>query len=1096
MIDKVLSSTEYKTKERDMSPTTYYKLVDITKSVSDQQVEDLRKIQEGIAKNVELSRNFNRGLLDAATKFHEESIHRMRTNRNKLGSVEAGEEDDQQYDFRSHNYILLLANVADMISQLYSQLHSFTSELHPPTVISMKSRISDTPEDFQQFQAINYEMQMNRNSVDKYVGSILSLDPIKSAPKQFVNAINDQVEKFYKYLIHTHSKEGKRIIRNAAVTNVALHIFENIDAHGEIDRDFDRERISAYTMRKAETLAQALMDSNVKSCLEDPDKLHYLVRVAIVDAASHIASLLAIFKPQLDDANRSFRPYHGIFDTGSADCIPHSELAKLDSMKFSTVAYNESISIKTNADKLGDKMRDETISKIADMLVSDTPVDFSDLVDYVISRKAELNKFYFEENSFYVCKIGEGNPFLGQAPGALYVEPAERPRGRIEDILGSGFDEIREFHGSIEASAKFHDLFVATSPSKSADKSNVLMVGPQGCGKALPVSEPVLTPDGWVPIGSIKYGDFVIGSDGKPKEVIGVYPQGRREIVRVNFTDDAKVRCDLEHLWTVKAASGNAWHTVTTIQILNGDTLDVPANQFSGTKRKWSAALYRKDGTKRLHIPIVKPIEFQWRDLSIDPYTLGAWLGDGHSNQGIICGVEEEVFEEVGKKYTQGFKNCDSHGYNGLLVQLRELNLLNNKHIPDEYLTSSVEQRLELLRGMLDTDGNAGNKTRRTTFANSNERLVDDVVSLVRSLGGIAKKGKSRLPKYKYKGEQKIGKPSWQVGIKLPDSLGAPFKMTRKVNEFESPSKYKGIRMIESIDVLGEFEDCVCIKVDADDSLFVTKDYVLTHNTEVLRAVGADKDSIGVFAQGSDFLTCWKGEAEKNPKRLFQEGLRLSKESKRHVHFLIDEIDSLLNNDRDLSGNNNLTLEFQILMDGVVSYPNLSVWGATNNVERIPMPMIRRFNKVLIVGELNMEDRVKLLQKFTSYMPIAASVKDKHWTEWSAKLDGATGDVMRKIADHIWRTKMSQFVKRSPETAEAMVNHLNANGKFSLDEFDREEFKKVLSRHVTVSGDDIEKSIESNLMNIGVRAEIRVAKETYRRAKEYLHSLKEETVNA
>jgi len=1083
MIHNIIKHAD-ETPQTAKNPSLYYKAVDIAKTVSTEQTAEIRSVIDHLKKERDTVAKLAEDLETVAKLFHEESVRNTKTNRSVM--TVGDDEDEPRYNFKNNNYIILLASMVSSIRNIYSELHTFANGLVPPNLITAKKRVnSDDLDDFDQLNSLFNEMQFNGHSLDRYMRQLATLFNMASAPASVASDMYMQMEQFYKYLLQVHSKDGMRIIKNPVVTNVAMHIFENIDSSGEVNRD--NKQVSAYTLRKAETLTSALTNPIVQEFVSDPDKLQYLVRVAVVDLANVIGQMLGIFSPQKDDIT-SLVGHHWT-SWSSDETMPRTQLSMIDSIKFSSVVYHERID--DSGDQLASKMRDETITNIAEMLTH-PDVDFNKIVEYVIDRKAELNRFFFEENSFYVCKIGEGNPFAGQAPGALYVEPAERPRGALEDILGSGFDEIRNFHTSIEHASKFHDLFVATSPSKSADKSNVLMVGPMGCGKALPVSEKVLTPDGWVPIGDIKYGDFVIGSDGLPKEVVGVYPQGLREIVSVKFTDGATVRCDFDHLWTVKSGYKNAWHVVTAKQMMENVVLNIPANK-TGT-RKWSAGLYRQNGTKRLYIPIVQPIQFAWKDLLIDPYTLGAWLGDGHSSQGIICGVEDEIFESVGQKYTQGFKNHESRGYNGLLVQLRELGLLDNKHIPQEYLTASVEQRMELLRGLLDTDGNAGNMSRRTTFANSNERLVDDVVALVRSLGGIAKKGNKRLPKYKYKGEQKTGKPAWQVGIKIPDSLGVPFKNSRKVSEFEAPTKYKSIRMITSIESNGAKEECVCIKIDSEDSLFVTTDYVLTHNTEVLRAVGADRGSIGVFAQGSDFLTCWKGEAEKNPKRLFQEGLKLSRESGRHVHFLIDEIDSLLNNDRDLSGNNNLTLEFQILMDGVVRYPNLSVWGATNHVHRIPMPMIRRFNKVLIVGELDRSDRADLLKRFTSYMPITGKVGDRDWENWAVRLDGATGDVMRKVADHIWREKMTRFVTERPDKAEEMVKLLNDGGKFSVDRFgkeDRERFKRELSKYVIVTASDMEESITDALVNVGIRSEIQTAVATYKSAKEYLESAKE-----
>jgi SpoVK/Ycf46/Vps4 family AAA+-type ATPase len=101
--------------------------------------------------------------------------------------------------------------------------------------------------------------------------------------------------------------------------------------------------------------------------------------------------------------------------------------------------------------------------------------------------------------------------------------------------------------------------------------------------------------------------------------------------------------------------------------------------------------------------------------------------------------------------------------------------------------------------------------------------------------------------------------------------------------------------------------------------------------TEVLRGIASDRRSIGIFAQASDFLTCWRGEAEKNPKRLFEAGLKIQRESKKQVFFLIDEIDTILNGDRGSAafGGTNLATEFQVLMDGITSYPSLALWGAT-----------------------------------------------------------------------------------------------------------------------------------------------------------------------
>lgn len=737
MIHNILKNAE-DAPRTSKNPSLYYKAVEIVKSVQPEQRSKLHDIIEHIERERDSVSKIASELSTVAQLFHEETVRNVKTNRSVM-SV-GGDEDDAKYNFKDHNFIILLASTVSALRSTYSELHRFVGGLVPPSLITAKKKIdAEDLEDFDQMNSLFNEMNFNGHALDAYLNSLITVFNLVEAPKSLASELYKEMEKFYKYLLQVHTRDGMRIIKNPVVTNVAMHIFENIDSHGEVQRD--NKQVSAYTMRKAETLTGALTNPTVQEFVSDPDKMQYLVRVAVVDVANIVRQLIDLFQPQKSDISMVSMLRPSWLDD---DTMPRQQLSMIDSIKFSSVVYHQRVD--ESGDQLAAKMRDETITKIAEML-TEKDVDFNKIVEYVIDRKAELNKFFFEENSFYVCKIGEGNPFMGQAPGALYVEPAERPRGALEDILGSGFEEIRDFHSSIEHASKFHDLFVATSPSKSADKSNVLMVGPMGCGK-----------------------------------------------------------------------------------------------------------------------------------------------------------------------------------------------------------------------------------------------------------------------------------------------------------------------------------------------------------TEVLRAVGADRGSIGVFAQGSDFLTCWKGEAEKNPKRLFQEGLRLSQESGRHVHFLIDEIDSLLNNDRDLSGNNNLTLEFQILMDGVVRYPNLSVWGATNHVHRIPMPMIRRFNKVLVVGELDRSDRADLLKRFTSYMPITSKVTDRDWENWAVKLEGATGDVMRKIADHIWRSKMTTFVSERPDRAEEMVKLLNDGGRFSVDRFgkdDREKFKRELSKYVMVTASDMDQSISDALVNVGIRSEIQTAVATYKSAKEYLMAAKE-----
>jgi hypothetical protein len=274
---------------------------------------------------------------------------------------------------------------------------------------------------------------------------------------------------------------------------------------------------------------------------------------------------------------------------------------------------------------------------------------------------------------------------------------------------------------------------------------------------------------------------------------------------------------------------------------------------------------------------------------------------------------------------------------------------------------------------------------------------------------------------------------------------------------------------------------------------------IVVHNcgkSQVMRAIGAERGSIAIFAQGSDFLTCWQGEAEKNPKRLFLAAVRLRQESKRHVHLLLDEADSVLKKPEDRKSTDiDLTLEFQILLDGVVNYPGITLWGATNSPGKIPMALIRRFNKVLIVGELSLEDRAKLLEMFCRALP-TVDFDSRTWLRLAERLDGATGDVVRKVIDHVWRFCIDGFVASKPEEAKNLVKWLNTcnhdGGGFDISKFKASDFIELgerLRKYTKIIPRDVENSVEAHLKNPAVRAEIETAKATYKEARELLTDL-------
>lgn len=374
-------------------------------------------------------------------------------------------------------------------------------------------------------------------------------------------------------------------------------------------------------------------------------------------------------------------------------------------------------------------------------------------------------------------------------------------------------------------------------------KDNAMYAAFMGAGKAEPLDANILTPSGWVEMGDVEVGDQVIGQDGKATEVLGVYPQGEKEVYEVTFSDGATVECCKEHLWNVqspqlKRQTGN--FTTKTL----GEIMEDGVRDSAGNRDKF--------------IPMVEPVEFEPKgELPVDPYLLGVLLGDGYLRHTPVLSTGDGwVVEEVNSILPEWMetveKSPDDDGcYDHRIIvsenkggsqrvvahkhpitaALRKWGLegcrSHEKFVPEPYLYSSVEDRLSLLQGLMDIDGCVDEI--RGAFTSTSQDLAEAVVHLARSLGGTASIN-SRVTKYD--GGAKEGRRSWRVHIKLPTDMN-PFRLPRKRDDLGRSSHSEPTRSIESIERVGS-KECQCIKVDADDQLYVTDGFVVTHNTRIL----------------------------------------------------------------------------------------------------------------------------------------------------------------------------------------------------------------------------------------------------------------------
>lgn len=373
-------------------------------------------------------------------------------------------------------------------------------------------------------------------------------------------------------------------------------------------------------------------------------------------------------------------------------------------------------------------------------------------------------------------------------------------------------------------------------------------------GKSLRCTHPVATPSGWRAIGDLKVGDEVIGSDGRPTKVTGVFPQGVLPTFKLTFRDGSTAHASADHLWKVRTRADRASKVLTTQQLLD-------------------RGLKCHRGYK-FRVPAVKPVQYPEAELPVPPYLLGALIGDGGLRHSVtFTSADPEILERVvhesrqvdsqlraAKTAQYGYRLSTPAGRpNKLLEKLRQLELMgkysHEKTIPAVYMTASVEQRLDLLRGLLDTDGcvNKGN----IEFSSSSEALRDQVIELIRSLGGRAygsSKETTHLTAHR----------AWGA---LPDGMN-PFHLSRKRDAVCS-SGYTMDRAIVSIEPDGEDEH-VCISVEAEDKLFVIEHYLCTHNT----VIGAKLLIDATLDAPPGSVTWWVAPTYKIVKRGYREVLR------------------------------------------------------------------------------------------------------------------------------------------------------------------------------------------------------------------------------
>lgn len=365
----------------------------------------------------------------------------------------------------------------------------------------------------------------------------------------------------------------------------------------------------------------------------------------------------------------------------------------------------------------------------------------------------------------------------------------------------------------------------------------VVCLASRQVGKALALDTPIPTPDGWKTMGSLKTGEYVFDNYGNPTKILKAWDvMYDRPCYEITFDNGEKIVADKDHLWMTETFNerrrGHGERTKRT------------------TGEIFNSLMYKNGHQQQSNhgIKITLPLKYPKNDnLPINPYVLGLWLGDGNRNEskitvGNTCIVEtENVLADHGFLKNQNFKSykqkdgswiisfIGNHENTGKTFRklLREMNLYKNKHIPQLYLKATVEERKELLRGMMDTDGSMSNQS--CTFYNTDKILIDSLQELLSSLGI-----KYSIKEKKYR--------NFHNGKQVKDIYRVHFKTN--IPAFNLPSKLH--KQNTKTDVRGEYHYIVdvksvpsvpvrCITVDSEDAMFLCgKTCIPTSNTTLM----------------------------------------------------------------------------------------------------------------------------------------------------------------------------------------------------------------------------------------------------------------------
>jgi len=388
-------------------------------------------------------------------------------------------------------------------------------------------------------------------------------------------------------------------------------------------------------------------------------------------------------------------------------------------------------------------------------------------------------------------------------------------------------------YGCTEQQYKDLGLVVSIDPKYLTGGYHMIVGKARRKGYQQPHSEIIITPNGLSTMGDVKVGDIISTPTGM-STVLEKYNHGLSDVYELTLQDGRTVKCGKEHLWKIQEFRG--YQKVVNTEFF----LDKKLKRGSKGKEYYS-----------YYLPQTNAVEYSIKqDLPINPYLLGLLIGDGSTNRSscLFSTIDEELVDNIRNVLPEGYlikrkaNDCQyiityelEKNKNPLLDNIRKLGLgciAKHKIIPDIYKYASIEDRYELIKGLMDSDGSSWSKG-SCNFVNTSEQLIDDLQFVLRSLGIRVKKSKCKNLEYQGFSVNQ----AWMLIITTNKSI---FKLTRKLTHIRNRKCDLNKIAIVSVKKLDYQEESSCILIDSKEHLYLTRDFVVTHNSYKNSAICAN----------------------------------------------------------------------------------------------------------------------------------------------------------------------------------------------------------------------------------------------------------------